>query len=70
MLREIVAARQNNQASHQLSNSALSIERNPPKSKPLTELNQFQQPDTDRRNAGIDTSGPSSSDVYKVNMQA
>ncbi len=70
MLREIVASRENNMASHQFSNSALSIERNPPKNRPLTELDSNRQAQSDIRNVGADTSGPSGMDTFKINTLA
>jgi len=56
MLREIAAARENNQASHQVSKSQLTVHNMPEKVRLLSELDSTKQGDTDKRTTGIDTS--------------
>jgi hypothetical protein len=69
MLREINAAARNNTASHQLSQSALTIRQMPPPTQLLTESNLARQADTDLRTVGVDT-GPKNLDGFQINLLA
>lgn len=69
MLREINAAAQNNTASHQLSQSALTVRHMPPPTNLLSESNALRQPDTDLRTVGVDT-GPKTLDNFQINLLA
>ncbi len=70
MLREIAAARENNVASHQLSNSSLTVRQLPGPIQMLSRMDEAKTTDTDRRVVGADTTGPSSLDTYQINLQA
>lgn len=70
MLREIAAARENNVASHQLSNSSLTVRQMPGPIQMLSRIDETKITDTDRRVVGADTTGPSSLDSFQINLQA
>lgn len=70
MLREIEAARSNNVASHQLSNSALTIRQLPGPIAMLSKIDAEKTPENDLRNVGADTTGPSALDTFRINLQA
>lgn len=70
MLREISAARENNVASHQLSNSSLTVRQLPGPIQMLSRMDETKTTDTDRRVVGVDTTGTSSLDTFQINLQA
>lgn len=70
MLREIAAAKENNLASHQLSNSSLTARQLPGPIQMLSRLDETKTTDTDRRVVGADTTGTSSLDSFQINLQA
>jgi len=58
MLREINAARENNTASHGVSQSQLTLRKMPPREFLLSGLDEVRQPDTDLRTTGAPTGQP------------
>jgi len=70
MLREINAARENNKASHQLSNSVLTRGNMPQAPRVLAEIDSSKQPQTDHRTTGIDTTGDTLLQNMRVNVLA
>ncbi|MCR9143139.1 MAG: hypothetical protein NXI24_12870 [bacterium] len=69
MLREINAAAQNNTASNQMSQSALTVRNMPAPTQLLTESNIARQADTDLRTVGADTAS-SPLDNFQINLLA
>lgn len=69
MLREINAASQNNTASHQMSQSALTVRNMPAPTQLLSESNAARQADTDLRTVGVET-GSKPLDNFQINLLA